>query len=74
MQSTLKERFDEKQVQCPQCGGLPTVQHNRDGSYTLFCNKHVSRYEAWGETFSEAEDAWIHYCRLMKSRQEKVDA
>lgn len=65
---------DEKQVQCPQCGSVPKVQENKDRSYTLYCGNHVSRYEAWGETFSEAEDEWIRYCNLMKSRQEKTGA
>lgn len=60
-----------KEVRCPRCGGMPTVQNlGYSTGFKMYCAKHTNRYEVWGETYTEAEDAWIKYCARVRREHE----
>ena len=61
--------MEDEEVRCPRCGAMPTVQnlgYNR--GFKMYCGAHTNRFETWGETFTEAEDAWIRYCKRTKEQ------
>jgi len=65
---------DEKAVQCPRCGQLPTVSGDDKIGWRMFCTAHTLRFETWGETFTEAEDAWIRYCARERYKIEEKES
>lgn len=62
---------DEEAVLCPRCNSAPTVRVvSVTGGWKITCENHAIGYEAWGETFTIAEDEWKRYCARVRSQNE----
>jgi hypothetical protein len=60
---------EDTEMSCPRCGAMPTVQNMGYGrGFKVFCGAHAIRFETWGETYLEAETAWIKYCARTKEQ------